>query len=126
MLQRGHHDPVTAWVPASRPEHVFPVLTPPQRVRLASQGRTRRVKAGETLASPGQRDAPSFLVLSGGVKVEVRTPTGQQLVTVYRAGQFSGEVATFTGRPQFAALSALEDGEVVELPRERLRKLLQT
>ena len=116
---------VTEWVPASRPEYIFPVLTPEQRTRLKSHGRVRRVKSGEILAEPGRRDAASFLVLSGGIRVEVRTPTGGQLVTVYRPGQFSGEVATFTGRPQFAALTAIEDGEVVELERPSLRAILQ-
>ncbi len=118
--------PNSAWVPSSRPEHIFPVLAPGQRARLAAQGRLRRARAGETLAEPGQRDTPSFLVLSGAVRVEVRTPTGRQLITVYRPGQFSGEVATFTGRPQFASLTAAEDSEVVEVERDRLRRLLQT
>src|SRR6516225_3235897 len=91
---------VAPWVPSSRPEHIFPVLSSEQQTRLAAQGRRRQVKAGEALAAPGQADTPSFLVLAGAVKVEVRTPTSQQLITVYRPGQFSGEVATFTGRPQ--------------------------
>jgi thioredoxin reductase (NADPH) len=118
--------PSEAWRPTSRPEHIFPVLTPEQRRRLAARGRERRVKTGETLASSGQRDTPSFLVLSGAVKVEVRTPAGRELITVYRPGQFSGETATFTGRPQFADLVALADSEVVELDRGRLGALLQT
>jgi len=117
---------ITEWIPAARPEHIFPVLAPELRTRLAANGKTRRVKAGDSLAVPGQRDTPMFLVLSGAVKVEVRTPTGEDLVTVYRSGQFSGEVAIFTGRPQLAALTVIEDGEVVELDSSRLRTLLQT
>jgi len=88
---------ITEWIPAARPEHIFPVLAPELRTRLALNGKTRRVKAGDSLAVPGQRDTPMFLVLSGAVKVEVRTPTGEDLITVYRSGQFSGEVAIFTG-----------------------------
>src|SRR5690349_23276965 len=117
---------ITEWIPAARPEHIFPVLAPELRTRLAANGKIRRVKAGDSLGAPGQRDTPMFLVLSGAVKVEVRTPTGEDLVTVYRSGQFSGEVAIFTGRPQLAALTVIEDGEVVELDSSRLRTLLQT
>lgn len=113
------------WTRSAREEHVFPVLSEEQTGRLAALGRKRRVKAGETLSSAGQSHAPCFLILSGAVKAEIRTPLGSQLITVYRRGQFSGEVATFTGRPQFADLTAALDSEIAELDNERLRAILQ-
>ena len=41
---------ITEWIPAARPEHIFPVLAPELRTRLAANGKTRRVKAGDSLA----------------------------------------------------------------------------
>jgi len=108
----------------SRPERVFPILTPAQIDRIAPHGRSRRTTAGEVLVHAGAADASFFVVLSGTLHA-LRPGTSLPFVT-HRHGQFSGEVALITGRPAIAQITAGRTGEVVELTRDALLALLQT
>jgi hypothetical protein len=48
------------------------------------------------------------------------------LVTVYDAGQFTGEVNTLSGRPTLCRWRVTKSGEVIELDRQHLLTLVQT
>jgi thioredoxin reductase (NADPH) len=84
------------------------------------------MRAGEILAEQGDTAIPFFLVVSG--ELEAVRPSGaiETLITIVRAGQFSGEVNTLSGRRTVARLRARTDGNVIQLPRERLLALVQT
>jgi len=109
----------------SRPEHVFPTLTPPQIARIASHGRRRRTQAGEVLVEVGDRPVPFFVVVSGEVQVLRPLEGAETLIVTYHAGQFSGEATLITGRRGLARLRVTEPGEVIELTREQLLALVQ-
>jgi CRP-like cAMP-binding protein len=53
----------------SRPDRVFPILTPLQIARVARHGRRRAMTPGEVLVEVGQRPVPFFVVLNGEVQV---------------------------------------------------------
>jgi thioredoxin reductase (NADPH) len=110
----------------SRPERVFPMLTPAQIARIAPHGRRRAIASGEVLVEVGQRPVPFFVVLSG--EVQVLRPSGatETLIVTYRAGQFTGEGTMLTGRRALARTRVTEPGEVIELGREQLLALIQT
>jgi thioredoxin reductase (NADPH) len=108
----------------SRPERVFPVLTPAQIDRIAPHGRRRPTTAGEVLIHAGDADTAFFVVLSGTLHA-LRPGTPMPFVT-HRQGQFSGEVALINGRPAIAQITAGTTGEVIELRRDALLALLQT
>jgi thioredoxin reductase (NADPH) len=48
------------------------------------------------------------------------------VVTTHHPGQFSGEATMITGRRAMATLRVSEDGEVIELGRDRLMSFIQT
>src|SRR5262245_62962741 len=75
----------------SRPERVFPTLTPEQLSRIAAHGRRRSTSRGEVLVEVGDRTVPFFAVASGEVEVLRPTDSGETLIVRHRAGQFSGE-----------------------------------
>jgi thioredoxin reductase (NADPH) len=111
---------------ASSPqEHIFPRLTPAQVDRVASHGRVRPVAAGEVLLEAGDPATRIFVVISGQVEV-VRLGDAEQLVAVFQANQFTGEMNIITGRRLAAQLRVTEPGEVVEVRREDLLALIQT
>ena len=110
---------------SSRQEHIFPRLTPAQVDRVASHGRVRPVAAGEVLLEMGDAATRVFVVISGQVEV-VRLGDVEQLVAVFQANQFTGEMNVITGRRLAAQLRASEPGEVVEVRREDLLALIQT
>jgi thioredoxin reductase (NADPH) len=113
-------------LPASSPqEHIFPRLTPAQVERIASRGRVRPVTAGDVLLEAGDPATRFFVVTSGEIEA-VRLGGVEQLVAVFRAGQFTGEMNTLSARPSVAQIRATETGEVVEVQREDLLVLVQT
>src|SRR5512138_520853 len=85
-------------ITVSRPDRVFPTLTPSQIDRIALHGRRRAIASGDVLVEVGQRPVPFFVVLSG--EVQVLRPSGGSEVPIVRqrAGQFTGEDTMLTGR----------------------------
>ncbi len=113
-------------VTASRPERVFPTLTPEQVSRMAAHGRRRSTVRGDILVEVGDRPVPVFIVVSGELQV-VRPGDGAETVIVrYHAGQFSGEANMISGRRSLGRLRVSETGEVIQLDREQLLALIQT
>ena len=110
----------------SRPDRVFPTLTPAQIARVASHGRRRAMTPGEVLVEVAQRPVPFFVVSDGEVQV-LRTSGGSEaLFVTLGAGQFTGEGTMLTGRRALTRIRAITRGEVIELAREQLLGLIQT
>jgi len=113
-------------VTVSRPDRIFPMLTPPQLARIASHGRRRPTALGDVLVEVGDRPVPFFAVLSGEVQVLRPGDTAETLIVRHRAGQFSGEASTISGRPAIGRLRVSEAGEVIQLESPQLLALIQT
>ena len=104
----------------------FPILTPAQIARIAAHGKRRQVAAGEVLIEAGAPTAGFFVVVSGEADV-VRVKDGhEELITVHRAGQFTGEVQTLSGHRSLARARMSEPGEVIEVDHDGLRTLVAT
>ena len=110
----------------SRPERVFPTLTPEQVSRIAPHGRHRSTTRGEVLVEIGDRAVPVFVVLGGELQAVRPTDTGETLIVSLQAGQFSGEANLISGRRALVRLRVSEAGEVIQLDREQLLALIQT
>ena len=110
----------------SRPERVFPTLTPAQITRIAAHGQRRATAPGEVLVEVGQRPVPFFVVLSGEIQVLRPSAGTETLIVTHRTGQFTGEGNMLTGRRALARTRVSEPGEVIELDREQLLGLIQT
>ena len=111
---------------ASRADQIFPRLTSAQIERVATHGRRRAVRSGEVLVEQGDRAVPFFVVISGELEAVRPTSATEILITVFRAGQFTGEINTLSGRRALARLRARQPGEVIELSRENALSLVQT
>ncbi len=110
----------------ARIEQMFPVLTPAQRERAAAHGHVRSVAPGEDLYRPGDRSAPFVVVRRGRVEILLPSAAGETPITTLEPGQFSGELTLLSGRPALARARVTEGGEIVEIDRERLQRLVQT
>jgi thioredoxin reductase (NADPH) len=118
--------PTPLAVTVSRPDRIFPTLTPPQLARIASHGRRRSTAPGEVLVEVGDRPASFFAVLSGEVQVVRPGATAETLIVSHRAGQFSGEASMISGRRAIGRLRVSEAGEVIQLESPQLLALIQT
>ena len=123
-------DPATTLTPfpitVSRPERVFPKLTPAQLARVEAHGRRRSTTRGEVLLDVGDRIVPFFVVVSGEVHVLQVSGSTETLIVSHGPGSASGEANLISGRPSMARLRVSEDGEVLELTRDQLLALVQT
>jgi thioredoxin reductase (NADPH) len=113
-------------VTVSRPERVFPTLTPKQVARIAAHGRRRSTGRGEVLVEVGDRAVPFFVVVAGEIEVLRPSTTVETLLVRHQAGQFSGEGNMITGRRAMSRLRISEPGEVIQLDRDQLLALIQT
>jgi thioredoxin reductase (NADPH) len=117
---------LTTLIAPGVPERALPTLTAEQISRVAMRGRRRTTTEGEVLFEPGEKAVPTFVVVTGELKV-VRPAGGAETVLLtYGPGQFSGEINAINGRPAIARLRVARAGEVIELDRQQLVTLIQT
>jgi thioredoxin reductase (NADPH) len=125
----GGTNSMTSAVPLSvapREDQLWPTLTPAQIERVAKHGQHRSLQAGEVILEAGQQDFPFFVVIDGELEVLRPSCDGDQLITTYRRGSFSGEINLLSGRRSLATIRAISASEVIEVPREALLALVQT
>jgi thioredoxin reductase (NADPH) len=103
----------------------FPTLTPAQLARLEAHGRRRAVVRGDVLLDVGDPHVALFVVTSGEVQVLQPGAPGRTVVVTYRPGHFSGESNLITGRRSMVRLEVTESGEVIEVPRAEVLRLVQ-
>jgi thioredoxin reductase (NADPH) len=109
-----------------RKEQTFPTLTPAQIARLAAHGKKIAIHKGQILAEPGERHRKLFVVLSGSIEVVRPTMEGEQLVIQIGPGGFTGEMSTLRGVGSLVRARVREDGEVLAIPDDQLRTVVQT
>src|SRR5258705_1318830 len=123
-------DPVTTQTPfavtVSRPERLFPKLTPAQLARITSHGRRRATSRSEVLVDVGDRVVPCFVVVTGEIQALQVSDGAETLIVSHGPASFTGEANLISGRPSMAKLRVSEPGEVIELSREQLLALVQT
>jgi thioredoxin reductase (NADPH) len=104
----------------------FPTLDDAQIARLSActAAVPRSFQDGQKLFAVGDRDPKFFVVKSGEVEIVDYSGDEPKRLTVHRPGQFTGEISHLTGAP--AVVSAIARGrcEVLEVPGEALRRML--
>lgn len=113
-------------VMSERRGQMFPKLSAAQVARLQANGKVTRVRSGDMIAEPGERFGKMLVVLSGSLEVMRPGLTGEELVTVHEANQFTGEMGTLRGQGSLVRVRVREDGEVIVIDEDRLRALVQT
>ncbi len=111
---------------SGRKTQMFPQLTAAQITRLEAHGTHRRMSKGEILAEPGDRNRPMLVVLSGSIEVVQLSLNGEVLVVVHTAGSFSGEMSALQGVGSLVRSRVREEGEVLVIPEDHLRTIIQT
>jgi thioredoxin reductase (NADPH) len=112
-------------VVAERRQQVFPKLTDAQLQRIGRYGEQRHVPAGEILYDQGASALGIHVVLGGAVEIVRPGILGEELITVQRAGEFTGEVNVLAGRRALVRARMIEEGDVVVIGPQGLRRLIQ-
>jgi thioredoxin reductase (NADPH) len=119
-------DTLTAFPVTDNADQTFPVLSDAQLARISQHGHRRQVEAGHVLIDVGAPVTHFYVVLSGAIEGVQLRQTGGIRVRTLRAGQFSGEVSIMAGRPSLITLRVCQDGELLEIDRDRLLDIIQT
>jgi thioredoxin reductase (NADPH) len=118
--------PTTLLSQAERAAQMFPALTPAQIARIATHGRRRVVRRGEVLVEAGAEIVTFFVVTNGTVEIVMPSRDGDEPVTVYNPGQFTGDIQLLWGRRAVLRTRATQDCEVIELDRNQMLVVVQT
>ena len=104
----------------------FPRLTDDQVASLETGGTRRSVRAGEVLIREGAPSNDFFVILTGKVAVidEGDGDGERRILRVHGPGRFLGELGLLEGQVAFFTAEAIEDGEVLVVPAERVRELV--
>jgi thioredoxin reductase (NADPH) len=103
----------------------YPRLSDVQIVTLEAGGARRAVETGETLVREGERCDYFFVVLSGKVAVTTTDEAGnRQLIRVHGPRRFLGELGDLEGQAAFYTAEVVEAGEVLVVPKDRVRALV--
>ena len=108
-----------------RIHQIFPTLTATQIARIAAHGQARQIKKGEILLDVGDQ-LRFFVVTEGKLDILGGSDSSESLIVTLQPGQFTGELNLLSGRRAFTRIRASEPGQVIEVDREDLLKLIQT
>ena len=94
----------------------FQGIAPAIAARHAVAARWIEAAAGQSILDFDDVSDDVFFVLSGAVRVAVRTPGGRELILDdIPAGQFFGEMAAIDGAPRSAAVTALHRSRICRM-----------
>jgi CRP/FNR family transcriptional regulator, cyclic AMP receptor protein len=91
---------------------------------IAAASRVRDVRRGQVLFTAGDPSDTVVLVISGRVKVVVRSADGAELtLTVVQPGGMIGELSVADGGPRSADAEALDDCRLLFVPNDLIAEL---
>jgi CRP/FNR family cyclic AMP-dependent transcriptional regulator len=91
---------------------------------VAAASRLRSVRRGQVLFTTGDPSDTVILVISGRVKVVVRSADGAELtLTVVQPGGMLGELSVADGGPRSADAEALDDCRLLLVPNDLIAEL---
>ncbi|WP_369212556.1 FAD-dependent oxidoreductase [Streptomyces flavofungini] len=103
----------------------FPRLTPEQLADLSAQGERRRITEGEVLYREGEPVREFLAILSGAVEIlHDHGGPDERTVAVHGPGRFLGELGLLEGQAAFDTAVMRRTGEILAVPVERQRTLV--
>jgi thioredoxin reductase (NADPH) len=104
---------------------MFPTLTAAQIARVALHAKKRSVAEGEIVFEQGAPSSGIVVLLSGELEIVRPNMTGEDLIVVHTAGEFSGEAASLSNRRNILRGRMRKAGDVLVLDPTQLRELVQ-
>jgi thioredoxin reductase (NADPH) len=103
-----------------------PTLDATDIALVAELGVRRRVSEGEYLYREGDVTYDFFVLVSAEVDIVVTLDSGESVIAHHGPGRFLGELNMLSGLRVFVSARVVNPGEVVIVPRDRLRQLMAT
>ena len=104
----------------------FPALDADDTRAIEALGTRRSVSAGEYLFRQGDATYDFYVVVSGEVEIVVTADGTDRVVVRHGPGRFVGELNLLSGSRVLVSARVVRSGDVIALPRDRLRHLIAT
>jgi CRP-like cAMP-binding protein len=105
---------------------LFEHLTPAESRRLESQAVVRSFHRGEIIYFPSEPGQSVLVLLRGRVKIKAITPDGKEtILAFFEEGELFGELAILGEEPRNEYAEAVEETQVLALPRQGLLWLME-
>lgn len=91
---------------------------------IGALGTRRRVTQGESLYREGDLSYDFYVVVSAEIDIVVAVDGEERVVAHHGPGRFLGELNMLTGLRVFVTARVSKSGEVIAVPRDRLRELM--
>src|SRR5215212_7186738 len=101
-----------------------PTLREDQIEILGRYGRTRKTEVGDVLFRAGDTQNDFIVILEGEVGVVDDFAGEARTIGIFLAGRFLGELNMLTGQAMYLSAVVREGGEVLAIPRERLKEVV--
>jgi thioredoxin reductase (NADPH) len=111
---------------AERREQMSPRLSAEQIERLSRYGERRHVARGAILFDQGDSLHNFHAIISGAMEVVYPVDGREEPITVHARGEFTGDTAILTGRRTQVRGRMREDGELLVITADALRKIVQS
>ena len=102
----------------------FPRLDDDQMDRFRSWGRVRKVEPGEVLFAAGEQGESFFVIQSAAVTIVEDYGGKNRFIALHKAGRFLGELGLLVGQRLYLTGVVRDPGEVIEVPLETLREIV--
>jgi thioredoxin reductase (NADPH) len=101
-----------------------PTLREDQIEILRRYGQTKKTDVGDILFRAGDTSNDFIVILEGVVEVIDDFAGEARTIGAFLAGRFLGELNMLTGQAMYLTAVVREGGEVLEIPRERLKEVV--
>jgi len=101
-----------------------PTLREDQIEILRRYGQTRKTEVGDILFRAGDTSNDFIVILDGEVEVIDDFAGEARTIGVFLVGRFLGELNMLTGQAMYLTAVVREGGEVLAIPRERLKEVV--
>jgi len=101
----------------------FPKLTASDIAQLKPMATACSFRDGETIFRAGDAEVDLFVVESGGIAI-LNPSDANQLIVIHGPGQFSGDIDLLTRRPVLVTGVAHGQTQLLRIPGDRLREVL--
>jgi CRP-like cAMP-binding protein len=99
-------------------------LSDEERLEVVRGMRLHTYEAGDIVATEGEPGESLFTVITGAVRVFVKSPTGHNFeMGLLREGEFFGEISSISGRPRTSTVVATTHTELLELDRATVERI---
>jgi CRP-like cAMP-binding protein len=106
--------------------YLFKGLNESELGMVSELAQTQTYNGGDTIFIKGEPAKAMFLIKHGSVKIQQTTKSGDNLVVAtLGTGSHFGEMGFVDGDPRSATAAAGEPTEVITIPYDRLRTLLE-